>query len=235
MERELQIGEFYRHFKGNVYQIREIAKDSETLDKIVVYQGMYPPYECWVRNYENFMAPVDTGKYPNASQKYRFERIMPEELQSDIQKRQIECSLQEDGYKNEQAASVLTNKLQKKEPTEKSLHTEDIKQPANSLKEFSKEELHDIFLEGRAEKFLEDKMSAEEIGTMGMMQLLDAESFHQKREIFKGLKKYLTKNLLMNIAVALDIVLEDGTAEEQYDSILHCLDALEHYEGGRLR
>lgn len=99
MERELQIGEFYRHFKGNVYQIREIAKDSETLDKIVVYQGMYPPYECWVRNYENFMAPVDTGKYPNASQKYRFERIMPEELQSDIQKRQIECSLQEDGDK----------------------------------------------------------------------------------------------------------------------------------------
>ena len=45
----------------------------------------------------------------------------------------------------------------------------------------------------------------------------------------------MTKNLLMNIAVALDIVLEDGTAEEQYDSILHCLDALEHYEGGRLR
>ena len=44
MERELQIGEFYRHFKGNVYQIREIAKDSETLDKIVVYQGMYPPF-----------------------------------------------------------------------------------------------------------------------------------------------------------------------------------------------
>ncbi|CDA85565.1 putative uncharacterized protein [Clostridium sp. CAG:230] len=78
-------------------------------------------------------------------------------------------------------------------------------------------------------------MSAKEIGTMGMMQLLDAENFHQKREIFKGLKKYLTKNLLMNIAVALDIVLEDGTAEEQYDSILHCLDALEHYEGGRLR
>ena len=114
MERELQIGEFYRHFKGNVYQIREIAKDSETLDKIVVYQGMYPPYECWVRNYENFMAPVDTGKYPNASQKYRFERIMPEELQSDIQKRQIECSLQEDGYKNEQAASVLTKNCKRR-------------------------------------------------------------------------------------------------------------------------
>jgi len=36
-------------------------------------------------------------------------------------------------------------------------------------------------------------MSAKEIGTMGMMQLLDAESFHQKREIFKGLKKVSDK------------------------------------------
>lgn len=213
MERKLQIGDFYRHFKGKVYQIQSIAKDSETLEKVVVYQGMYPPYECWVRRYEDFMAPVDRTKYPDASQQYRFEQITPEELTADVQKD--------------------TDKVQRKEPKDTELenieHTEDI------LKEYSKEELQNIFLEGRAEKYLDDKMSVKEIGTMGMMQLLDAQSFHRKREIFKGLKKYLNKNLLMNIAVALDVVLEDGTVEEQYDSILHCLDALEHYEGGRLR
>ena len=32
-----------------------------------------------------------------------------------------------------------------------------------------------------------------------------------------------------------DIVLEDGSIEEQYESILACLDKLDHYEGGRLR
>ncbi len=38
-----------------------------------------------------------------------------------------------------------------------------------------------------------------------------------------------------NIAVALDIVLEDGDEEEQYDSVLHCLQTFEHYETQRLR
>ena len=49
------------------------------------------------------------------------------------------------------------------------------------------------------------------------------------------MKKYLNKHLLNNIAVALDIVLEDGDEEEQYDSILHCLQTFEHYETSRLR
>lgn len=229
MDRKLQIGGFYRHFKGNVYQIREIAKDSETLEKMVVYQGMYPPYECWVRSYEEFMAPVDIKKYPNASQKYRFEQIVPQQI-AEPQERQ-----RTDRLSKQQENSRSTDALQSVRKEVESQTKESKEQVVDITTEYSKEELRDIFLEGRAEKFLEGKISAEEIGTMGMMQLLDAESFHQKREIFKGLKKYLTKNLLMNIAVALDVVLEDGTAEEQYDSILYCLDALEHYEGGRLR
>ena len=229
MDRKLQIGGFYRHFKGNVYQIREIAKDSETLEKMVVYQGMYPPYECWVRSYEEFMAPVDMGKYPNVSQKYRFEQIMSQQV-AESQERQ-----RTDRLSKQQENSRSTDASHSVRKEGESQTNESRQQTVDITTEYSKEELRDIFLEGRAEKFLEGKISTEEIGTMGMMQLLDAESFHQKREIFKGLKKYLTKNLLMNIAVALDVVLDDGTAEEQYDSILHCLDALEHYEGGRLR
>ena len=32
---------FYCHFKGNVYRLVGIAKDSETLEEMVVYQAMY--------------------------------------------------------------------------------------------------------------------------------------------------------------------------------------------------
>ena len=32
---------FYRHFKGNIYRFAGIAKDSETLEEMVVYQAMY--------------------------------------------------------------------------------------------------------------------------------------------------------------------------------------------------
>jgi hypothetical protein len=33
--------EYYSHFKGNVYRVLYIAKHSETLEEMVVYQAMF--------------------------------------------------------------------------------------------------------------------------------------------------------------------------------------------------
>ena len=50
MVRELDmIGKYYRHFKGNVYRVLHIAKHSETLEEMVVYQAMYGERGIWVR------------------------------------------------------------------------------------------------------------------------------------------------------------------------------------------
>ena len=43
------IGKYYRHFKGNVYRVLHIAKDSETLEEMVVYQAMYGERGIWIR------------------------------------------------------------------------------------------------------------------------------------------------------------------------------------------
>lgn len=67
--------ELYRHFKGNVYQIITIARHSETDMKMVVYQQLYAPYEVYVRPLDMFMSKIDTKKYPNEKQTYRFERL----------------------------------------------------------------------------------------------------------------------------------------------------------------
>jgi len=75
----------------------------------------------------------------------------------------------------------------------------------------------------------------EQVAERGFVELLDAETFREKRQIFLGLRNYLTPLLISNIAVAMDIVLEEGDQEEQYESVLRCLNAFEHYEGGRLR
>ena len=68
-----QKGEKYRHFKlGKIVTIIGISRHTETEEISVVYE-----YEghIWNRPLEMFMSEVDKEKYPNAEQKYRFERL----------------------------------------------------------------------------------------------------------------------------------------------------------------
>jgi len=39
----------YRHFKGNEYMVLGVAKHSETLEPMVVYQALYGEHGIWVR------------------------------------------------------------------------------------------------------------------------------------------------------------------------------------------
>ncbi len=39
----------YEHFKGNKYELLEIATHSETLEKMVVYKALYGEGGIWVR------------------------------------------------------------------------------------------------------------------------------------------------------------------------------------------
>ena len=70
-------GEKYRHFKlGKIVTVIGISRHTETEEMSVVYE-----YEghIWNRPLEMFMSEVDKGKYPNATQKYRFEKVESEE------------------------------------------------------------------------------------------------------------------------------------------------------------
>ena len=45
---EIKAGK-YRHFKGGEYEVLCTAKDSETLEPLVVYRALYGEGEVWVR------------------------------------------------------------------------------------------------------------------------------------------------------------------------------------------
>lgn len=53
------MAEYFRHFKGGLYKLVCIANDSETQEKMVVYQALYGEKLCWVRSYEMFFGKVE--------------------------------------------------------------------------------------------------------------------------------------------------------------------------------
>ena len=63
--RTVKVGEKYRHFKGMVITVIAIAKDTEDLHKVVVYDH---DGDIWARPYDMFMDEVNKN-----GQKYRFE------------------------------------------------------------------------------------------------------------------------------------------------------------------
>ncbi len=50
---------YYRHFKGGLYKFIGLAKDSETLEEMVVYQALYGERQMWVRPAEMFFEKVE--------------------------------------------------------------------------------------------------------------------------------------------------------------------------------
>lgn len=66
---EIKLGK-YRHFKGNEYLVIGIAKHSETLEPMVVYQALYGNKEMWVRPASMWNEIVNKEDYQGPRFKY---------------------------------------------------------------------------------------------------------------------------------------------------------------------
>lgn len=75
MENIILAGKTYRHFKGDYYKILAIATHTETNEPLVIYEALYENKPIYARPYNMFLEEVDPVKYPNATQKHRFELI----------------------------------------------------------------------------------------------------------------------------------------------------------------
>ena len=76
---EVQIGKVYRHFKGNYYFVENIAYDSETTERIVVYKPLYEradKRQLRVRPEKMFLSEIPIDIPDNITgQKHRFEIV----------------------------------------------------------------------------------------------------------------------------------------------------------------
>ena len=65
---DIVIKGIYKHFKGDLYLVEDIAINSENEEKMVVYRALYGDNKLWVRPYDSFIEEVNKN-----NQKYRFE------------------------------------------------------------------------------------------------------------------------------------------------------------------
>ncbi len=66
----------YRHYKGNLYEVLDIATHSETEQKMVVYRALYGEFGLWVRPLAMFAENVATeeGSRPRFCLEKHFKR-----------------------------------------------------------------------------------------------------------------------------------------------------------------
>ena len=74
----VKIGKVYSHFKGNYYFVENIAYDSETQERMVVYKPLYDREDgrsLWIRPEKMFLEQIPERPDNITGQKSRFELV----------------------------------------------------------------------------------------------------------------------------------------------------------------
>jgi hypothetical protein len=74
----VNVGKVYRHFKGNYYFVENVAYDSETKERMVVYKPLYSRDDgrfIWVRPEKMFLEKMPDRPDNITGQKHRFELV----------------------------------------------------------------------------------------------------------------------------------------------------------------
>lgn len=74
-------GKLFRHFKGGLYLLVDLATHTETRETLVLYKALYGDGELYARPYEMFIERVPVGKANPTGQEYRFEHIESENME----------------------------------------------------------------------------------------------------------------------------------------------------------
>ncbi|MCI8549725.1 MAG: DUF1653 domain-containing protein [Lachnospiraceae bacterium] len=205
-ERAPKPGEFYRHFKKGVYQIIAVAEHSETGEAMVVYQALYGEFKVYVRPLSMFTDKVDKEKYPQAVQKYRFERMNPSE---NSENRAAGEAVRQTVTRQSMAAAWRESQEEAKKEQEGS--------------------------SGKTEGDFADGENESGRVNPRFLEFLDARSYEAKAAVLDSLRKELNDEMIDSMALAVDLEIPEGPLEERRQQLSRCLRTMGRYEASRLR
>ena len=68
---DIKVKGVYRHFKGDYYIVEDIAYNSETEEKFVVYRQLYGENKLWIRPFDMFIEEVNRNGHKKRLAKRR--------------------------------------------------------------------------------------------------------------------------------------------------------------------
>lgn len=221
MDRIPRPGEFYRHFKDKLYQIISLAEHSETGEMLVIYQALYGDFRTYARPLVMFNSEVDHLKYPDVTQKYRFERIefvrggntfTPKKVEADIQK--------------EKAAPVSARSA----ASDIDLEYLDDDFESVSLRD----EMIQVVDPAQSVDIREDEEEAVPLNP-ALLSFIEADTYEGRLAALHNMRGKVSQDDLGIIYVALDMKKMEGSVDAQLEAVEQILSMQRHYDGGRLR
>ena len=199
-DRTPKAGEFYRHFKNKMYQVIGVATHSETREKLVIYQALYDDFGIYARPLEMFISEVDHVKYPEVTQKYRFEKI---DMTSTAQNTTSDTIIQE--IPNQTSEDQLS-------------YTQTVSTSTVVSSSQAQEQEDDVQVNPK------------------LLEFLDAETFDEKYNVLVSMRDEINDKLIDDIAVVMDVIIEDGDLMKRYDDLKYVIRTRQQYEfANRLR
>ena len=215
--REIRQGQFYRHFKGGLYQVMAIATHSETKEKMVVYQALYGDYGIYVRPYDMFASEVDHEKYPQVKQVYRFTQVHPEEENARVE---VESALELTNVDSEQLEIPDLKEVE---------NVQSMKSPVQILDPVEMSAKEPPAKEPSEQEPPEQEPQADGINPI-LLEFLDADTLEEKMHIMTFYRNQMDEALLNSIAISRDLVVDKKGLQETYDEIMNCLSMMKHFE-----
>lgn len=224
MRKDPEANEIYRHFKGNLYQVKCIAADSESGQKEVVYQALYEPYGIYVRPLDMFMSETDHAKYPKAAEQFRFTLVghagdMDHDAGTDDKDNEAkpddkkpESKTEDIKYEVKSCGRKLETDTYDKKPEIKTHNTNEQEKHASS----------NVLVENE-----EDELDP------AITEFLDADTCEKKLAVLDAIHERITNDMINTMAVASDIEINDGDIETRFEDLRNCLMTMKKYECNR--